>query len=263
MQKRSYTFHTVILFLVVAVIVFLIAKTSFGKGIIETVLAPVVMLSGSVRSIVPSFESETVQKLREENLVLMHQVKEQEELKRENSALRDQFETATIPHASLVPARVVGMPQFIPNTTVPVFLTLGIGEKNGITTDMPVIYKDALVGVVDSTSSYFSRVKLIVHDSFRTTAKDVQTDALGVAQGEGSSMILSNVLPSVTLAVDDIVTTTGDIAHTGKGIPEGLILGKIVSVDKKSSASFQSAKVQSPIIFSSLSTVFIMTAYEE
>ena len=45
----------------------------------------------------------------------------------------------------------------------------------------------------------------------------------------------------------------------GFGIPQDLIIGRIVSLNKVSSAPFQTAKVESFLSFPRLETVFVVT----
>jgi len=69
---------------------------------------------------------------------------------------------------------------------------------------------------------------------------------------------LDNVVLSDSIAVGDYVVTKGDLTIDNSGYPPSLIVGKIISVEKKSSDLFQRGKVKSLVDFSRLSTVFVV-----
>ena len=69
--------------------------------------------------------------------------------------------------------------------------------------------------------------------------------------------MIKNVVLSDKLTVSDLVLTKGDI-DLGRGYPPDLIVGKIVSVDKKASSLFQSAQVISLVDITRVPIVFII-----
>ena len=71
-------------------------------------------------------------------------------------------------------------------------------------------------------------------------------------------MVLDNVVLSDTIENTDLVETKGDVDANGNGYPPHLIVGKILSVNKKTSALFQSALVGSLVDVSKLDVVFVM-----
>ena len=79
-------------------------------------------------------------------------------------------------------------------------------------------------------------------------------------QQSKDGMILDSQLATTyeKLEKDDFVLTKGDVDSEGHGIPADLVIGKIVSVNKKASNLFQSASVQSLVDFSKLNMVFVM-----
>ena len=71
-------------------------------------------------------------------------------------------------------------------------------------------------------------------------------------------MLLDNVLLSVELKKDADVLTKGDVNEKREGYPPNLIVGKIISIEKKQSDLFQRASVKSPVDFKNLEYVFIL-----
>lgn len=199
-----------------------------------------------------------VAKLRNENQILRKKVLEKQNLIAENKALRDQFSTSSIPSTNLIPAKVVGSPGFIPGITNPDYIILDKGEKDGLEINDSVVYQNNFVGKIIALSGNFSKVELAISiDSF--TAKVVDGKEIsGVVRGKGNIIIFDNVLLSESLKKDQIVLTKGDIDENGTGIPPDMVVGKIISIEKKSSNLFQRAEVETFLNFQSLSTVFVI-----
>ncbi len=125
-----------------------------------------------------------------------------------------------------------------------------------------------LVGKIVTTSEYLSKVQLTTNIASSFTVKTLPfkketPEALGIVRGIGNGeLLLDNVLLSDMLTIGDMVVTKGDISEKGIGYPANLVVGKIVSVDKKSSELFQSARIRNLIDFSKLSVVFLFMGYE-
>jgi rod shape-determining protein MreC len=120
-----------------------------------------------------------------------------------------------------------------------------------------VVYKDVLIGKVDKLTSIRSRVVLLTKSGWSFTVT-TQKGVDGLLVLEGGNLVLKNVLVSDPLSVGDIVLTKGDQELSGGGFPPGLIVGKVESVEKKPSSLFQTARVESPLKITKLSTVFIV-----
>ncbi|MEK7450936.1 MAG: rod shape-determining protein MreC [Patescibacteria group bacterium] len=202
-------------------------------------------------------QNETIKKLQEENLLLASKIIDRQRLERENQALLDQFQTAKPKSYILLPAKVLGMLNFIPNISNPSSLILDKGETDGIKVGDAVVFKNNLVGKVTKVTVYLSRVD-VVNNSSSFTAR-TEKGGLGLIKGLGDLMILDNVLLSDALSKDDIVMTMPNQNIDGAGVPSDLVVGEIISIDKNPSAVFQRAEVKSLLNFSSLSTVFIVT----
>lgn len=223
-----------------------------------------------ILQLLPSFsytpESE-LEKLREENKALTERLGKMDVLKKENNALKDQFQITVPKSSDLIPARVIGTPQFIPGLSALETFILDQGLTSGVKKGQAVIVKNQLIGKVLRVSPSLSVVDLLTTEGFTLTAKTVPcpkckerpTQTLGVLKGKGTDeMVLDNVVLSEKIEKDDIVMTKGDVSEEGIGIPPDLIVGTVISVEKKSSELFQVARVKSLLNFSSLSTVFII-----
>lgn len=189
--------------------------------------------------------------LQKQNAILIKQLKNYKVLQQENNALKDQFQSNSSKTLNLLPSIIIGAP-------LGTYL-IDKGKQDGVKIGQAVIINDMVVGKIIRISSTISMVNLVSHPSFSTTVKDLETNALGVVKGiENGEILLDNVLLSEKLNVNETIVTKGDMDMQGAGFPPNLIIGKVVSIDRKPSALFQTAKVKSPIDFSRLSTVFIV-----
>lgn len=265
MRKKETFFLSFIILFLFSVVLF---KTSFFSGIqifFEKTTSPILLVSKNLFNLpLNVFHNNELAKLKEENLNLQNKLLGYENIKKENNALRDQFNSSYPLKNTLLPARIIGSPVFIPGVSQPEFFVLDQGAKNGVKTGQAVVYKDNLVGKVQKVSSVLSVVQLVTNKESSFTARSVKTDALGVVNGQGEGeIILDNVLLSDNLEISDFVKTKGDLESDQEGILADLIVGKIVSIDKKSSSLFQVAKIKSLLNFSKLTTVFIVTGYQK
>lgn len=198
-------------------------------------------------------------KLKAENISLQKQTAKMHLLEADNKALRDQFQTTNPASQNLMPVAVIGMPGFIPGVTVPDFLIISAGAKDGVTDGQAVVYKDLLIGTITALHPRSAKVQLLTAANVSFAAKTATTGALGIVKGFGNGQVeLDNVVLSDTLTVGDMVVSGADAQENGKGIPPGLIIGKITSIDKKSSNLFQKANIQVLTDVTRLSEVFLV-----
>ncbi|HET9946888.1 MAG TPA: rod shape-determining protein MreC [Patescibacteria group bacterium] len=195
------------------------------------------------------------QLLLTQNRQLSSQIASLKELQADNKALRDQFQTTNPAPTTLIPAAIIGAPTFLPNITFPESLIVAAGSSDGVKKGQAVVYENNLIGTITDVSSHGAKVVLITAASTSFTAKTVQTGALGVLKGTGGGeMILDNVVLSDQLQKDDsVVSDKSEPAY-----PSGLVVGKIISVDKKPSSLFQSASLKSLVDITRIPMVFIV-----
>lgn len=227
-------------------------------GGIEQVIQPV---QNGTRVLYTFFSptSSQIQKLRDENEQLRRQLVDQKELLKENAALQDQFSETIVTPSQLVTAKIIGLQSFLPGVTTVDEVIVDKGSSDGIAKNMVVITKNMVFGKVADVSAHRARIAVLTNTKIRVAGKTSNTNALGIIKGNGNStLLLENVILSDKLAVGDTVVTKGDIDGRGYGFPPGLVIGKILSVDKKASSLFQTAQVEFPIDSTRLSTIFIL-----
>lgn len=263
-MHRKKILPVVALFAFLSVILILLSgagKLKFLEGTFSWLFSPAQKVASSIFHIGPSSKSE-VEELRRENSELLDRLKDQALLESENKALRDQFEIEYPRSTDLLPAKVIGRPGFVPGVSNPEYFILDVGTKDGVKMGAAVIFGTNLVGRIANTNFRTSKAELITNSSSSFTAKAVSyadsREAIGIVKGSGSEeIVLGNVLLSSVIRKDDLVLTKGDIDEKGAGFPPNLIVGKIISVEKKPSDLFQRGQVRSPVDFSSMDEVFV------
>lgn len=190
------------------------------------------------------------EQIQKENNDLRMQLAKMQETARDNKALHDQFQTTNPSPRKLIAAAVIGRRQDE--------LFIDKGDQDGIHAGDVVVVKDNLIGKVTKTTPYIAVVTLITNPSTSFTAETAKTAKIGVIKSQGGdSIIFDNVVLSDKLEKNDIVVTKGDVVLQSGGYPPKLVVGKIVSINKKASNLFQSAKVESLVDLSALQLVFV------
>jgi len=259
MQKKGN--FPLFLFLIL-ISVALIALSKFGflnglEGLLQKSFSPFQKISYMIFRT----SSNDKENSQNQNIDLFNKITDSKTLEKDNLALRDQFQTSYPKSKNLLPAKIVGAPAFIPGVSEPKILIIDKGAKDKVKEGFAVVYKNILVGKVTKTSSFLSKVSILTSGDFSFTAKTTSS-GLGVIKGTDGAVTLQNVLLSEELKKQDIVLTNGDINENGVGFPPNLIVGKIISVEKKPSALFQSAMVEPILDFSKLTMVFVVLSNE-
>jgi rod shape-determining protein MreC len=251
MKRAQAIFSVFFIFVILSLIILLFFQNPLN-GTLQSITLPLQRWTFSSLSQPTSRQLSSQQELQQENDGLRMQLAQMQEIQNDNKALHDQFQITTPAPKSLVPASIVG----VRDDT----MLLDKGSADNIKQDDIVVVKENLIGKITQTTAHISVVTLITNPAISFTAKTTKTNAIGVIKSQGGdTIILDNVVLSDKLAQNDMIVTKGDLDIHGNGYPPNLIVGKIVSINKKASNLFQSAKVESLVDFSNLQMVFVMT----
>jgi len=152
--------------------------------------------------------------LLEENSQLKRLVFNQEKFVEPDTVLQNTFE--------LFPSLVYKNSFALPNN----YLTLNKGRNDRIKEDDGVITSKGIVGIIDKTSSNYSRVISILNTKSRVNVKLKKTSHFGVLTWDGKSpeiTQLKDVQGMVKIAVGDTVITSGYSSTFPPNIPVGSI----------------------------------------
>lgn len=193
----------------------------------------------------------------EKTLAALSEKSEKASEQKEMQALRDQFETTTVASNNLLPAKIIGFEGFLPGVSRPTGIVLDRGSNDGVKTGFAVLYKNNLVGKVGKTTAHRSQVLLLSKSGWSFTANTAGSGANGLVTTENGDIYLKNVVLSDKISKKDLVVTKGDISVSGGGFPPDIVVGEVSSVDKKASSLFQTAKLQSFVDVTHLTSVFV------
>ncbi len=216
-------------------------------------------LSSGPRQIITSFktgffgESQEIEKLKQENKKLQEQFVDYQKIKQDNDALRSQFADFQTSTVKLIPAKIVG---FMGKEKTPQIFVVDQGKNSNVKEGMGVVSGRHLVGKIKKVLDNFSQVETVFNPEFSTTIKTSDNNSSGVVRGKEEFVLLDKVSSTDKIDKNELVLTKGEF-QSNFGIPEGLIIGKITSVNNNKSAPFQTAQVSSLLYFSKLQTVFI------
>jgi rod shape-determining protein MreC len=260
MIQRKTIFTTFLIVFLISILLVILSRFGALSGLtsfLSKVTYPIQRSTYGIFGRIGSSEK-ALKNLQKENLELNKKFLDQIKLEKDIQALRDQFAVSNPSSSTLLPAAVIGFPSFIPNVSTPETLLIDKGLDDGIRVGQAVIFKDNLVGKIQKVTSDKSLIYLITHPDFTFTAKILNKKTEGVVRGlGGGDMILDNVLLSDVIGKGDMIITKGDLTINNVGFPSGLIVGKVLAIDKTPSALFQTAGVKSLVDFSRLETVFI------
>lgn len=218
-------------------------------------------LSSGPRQIITSFktgffsDSKEIEKLKAENKKLQEKFVDYQKIKQDNDALRSQFADFQASSVKLIPAKIVG---FMGPIKTPQIIILDQGRNSNIKEGMSVVSGRHLVGKIKKVLDSFSQAETVFNPGFSITATAANNNSLGVVAGYQNFILLNKVSSTDKIDKDELVLTKGEFQNDF-GISEGLIIGKITSVNNSKSSPFQAAQIESLLNFPKLRTVFITT----
>ena len=177
-------------------------------------------------------------------------------VKKDNEALKNQFETSGSTTVNLVAAKIIG---FQGDVRRPTELVINAGKKDNIQNGMTVISGKHLIGKIELVSNNYSVIETPFNDKFQVLAKLPSTNANGILIGRGSFMLFDRVIITDLLKKDEVIVTKGEVNRSGVGVLPDIIIGKIVSISKRETAPFQAAEIVPLIDYSKLTEVFIVS----
>ncbi len=139
------------------------------------------------------------------------------------------------------------------------YVIIDHGSDDGVQYGMPVVTQQGLVGRVAAVTASASRIQLItdpesiVNVRLQNQNEDAQVE--GSITGE---ITLGMVSQNVSLNSGDILLTSG----LGGNYPTDILVGQVVSVEKKENELFQTASIQPVIDFTALRAVLVITNFK-
>tara|TARA_R110002096_G_scaffold136909_10_gene289923 strand:- start:1758 stop:2594 length:837 start_codon:yes stop_codon:yes gene_type:complete len=137
------------------------------------------------------------------------------------------------------------------------YLTINIGENNGIKNGMGVVSSNGVVGVVKNVSKNYASILSLLHQDAKISAKLKNTNYFGSMQWDGVDYrmgVLEDIPNHVDIQVGDTIETSGYSAI----FPEGIPLAIVSEFEKVEGENFYEIKVQFTNDFKTLSKVYVV-----
>ncbi|HEX6386392.1 MAG TPA: rod shape-determining protein MreC [Anaerolineae bacterium] len=134
------------------------------------------------------------------------------------------------------------------------------GSDDGVEVGMPVESARGLVGQVFRTTPNSAQVILITDNASSIPARLGSSRATGnlVGGGPGGSLIMEWIDLKYQVEVGEVVLTSG---LAGK-IPQDVVIGRVIDVDRREADLFQQTIVQSAVDFDALEIVFVILDFD-
>jgi rod shape-determining protein MreC len=163
--------------------------------------------------------------LRRENIRLSSQVARTRAVRQRNAELRRLLNLTDSTNAALRPARIVTKDIFQKDN----FLTLDVGQDDGITKGMPVVHENGIVGTVVLVNDHHAQVMPFLNTDFRVPGTVLPLRTEGIVRWDGERLDrlqLDHVVKTEPVEVGQQVVTSG---HSSV-FPAGRRIGTVDSV---------------------------------
>lgn len=254
-SQRKKAITTLIVLLILSAVIYFYRDSPpsrFVQGGVQTFFAKPKALLYSIGKSGDPFSGISNKRVRqlEEKLV------DYELVKKDNEALKNQFEISGETTLNLIAAKIIG---FQGNSRVPTEFVINVGSKNKIQKGMTVTYGKYLIGKVVTVSNNYSVIATPFNEKFQVLAKLPSTNANGILVGRNNFMLFDRVIITDQLEKDGIIVTKGEVDKTGVGVVPDMIIGKITSISKRETAPFQAAEITPLVDYSKLTDVFVIS----
>ncbi|MBE7013052.1 MAG: rod shape-determining protein MreC [Ruminococcaceae bacterium] len=257
---------TVLLVLVMALSAIPSAKPNFVSNAVGVVISPVQkVISKCITSTqgffsfifnMDKYETENKQ-LAEKIAVLEKEIRETEELKKENSRLRAMLEMRerTVQYETEAAEVIAKEASNWFNA-----FTVDKGTADGVATGNPVITSKGLVGYVSEAGTTYSKVVSLIDSTASVAAVVKRTGDSAVIEGD-LKLQEQGLCRMVYINKNSVITAGDDLETSGMGgiYPRGIYIGKIKEVSADGTGLSQQAIIEPAVNFDSVSEVFIIT----
>lgn len=257
---------TALLIIIMALSTIPSLKPNFVSNAVGVIISPVQkVISASINSTQNFFSFFfNMDEYRAENEELKHkiallekEIRETEELKKENTRLRSMLDMRE---------RTV---QYVTETAEVIAkdsgnwfnsFTVDKGTSDGVELYDPVITDNGLVGYVCEAGSTYSRVISIIDSTSSVAASVKRTGDSAIVEGD-LKLQEQGRCRMVYVDKESIITSGDDLETSGMGgiYPKGLYIGKVLEITDDGTGLSQQAIIDPAVDFDSVTEVFIIT----
>lgn len=142
------------------------------------------------------------------------------------------------------------------------YLTANAGENVGIATDMAVVNRDGVVGIVSAASEHYATILPLINTSSHLSVKLKNSNFRGQLVWNGISPRRATVIDvpeHAVIAVGDSIVTSGSSSY----FPEGLMVGTVEEVTADKTGGFYNLQILLSVDYSSIYDVEIIENREQ
>ncbi len=136
------------------------------------------------------------------------------------------------------------------------FITINVGQKQGVKADMAVVSSAGAVGVVTKVSENYSNILPIINIDSHTSAKLLRTNCSGTLLWKGGAyreVNLTDIPQHIDVQKGDTVVTSGFSLI----FPQGIMLGTVENFEIKK-GNFYEIRVALSVDFKRLQDVYVL-----
>ena len=138
---------------------------------------------------------------------------------------------------------------------------VGVGTNDGVRVDDVVVSDQGVVGRVSEVGANYSKVLLATDSGSAVSALVQGSRAAGIVRGQyGDTLVMDWILQTEAVKAGDVVITAGlAIGNDLRSLyPKGLVLGRVVDVNKAEAAAFQRAVIVPAVDLRHLENVLVV-----
>lgn len=254
--------------ILVVVVIFLIHISGLSRpleNLISSWVSPVASYFHSSRSfMINDFDYDSAEDLHEDLRRLRSQIAQRtiDEAKlhlliEENIKLRQQLNFLETSEYSFLSANIISRQNIFENISNVQDIILDKGASEGLSVGLGVVNEDGvIIGKIVDVKEHSSRACLTVAPGCRLAVGVLNEDrTVGLSEGELGLTIKINFIPqSENIELGDIIITSG----LADNIPRGLVVGRVMDVNKQSNEIWQDVIIESLASWQSLTVVSII-----
>ena len=138
------------------------------------------------------------------------------------------------------------------------YFTLNIGKKHGVTAGLGVVSPQGVAGRVKAVSENYATVTSLLHSQTLISAKLKRDGTFGTIkwdeEDDARTASLHYIPLHVKISKGDTVITSG----YNSLFPEGILIGRVLSVKKEADKSFFTIKVRLAVDYTNLGFVYVI-----
>ncbi len=174
--------------------------------------------------------------------------------RRENEELRKLLKMPPLPGGKSLAAEIIGYDA----TDFTRHVTLNVGARAGVRPKDVVYTASGVVGQVIAAAPFSSQVLLLTDREAAAGAMTSRTLANGIVLGTGERICKFSYLDfGADVREGDLVVTNGLVSGKGAIFPKGLVIGRVLKVERDKTYSRLDAYIDPAVSFDRLNVVYV------